>query len=287
MTMEWIYFWVGLLGLGLADLYLSRYPVFHPIVWIPVVAWVWGDLSTGLVVGGMLELIFGLAYFTDLRKLTFILFAGGLAVVINLDTHNINLILSMTIAIMIALVVESSLRSLVDWQKWLVLFGSSGALVFLIPFAGQLYGQIPAGFLNEVAVAGGILPWIFFAFAIWGLFQSDQSKEFTLALPAILIGSVISLKIYIWGPVIFLAIYYILFFTLKDREVRTTSWIDGALLILGIYVLLPNLALTTFGVFAGLLLLNILLVARKFAPIEIYLLIFIAGIILTKAELLS
>lgn len=286
ITMEQVYLWAGLLILGLADLYLYRYPVFHPLVLIPAVGWLWGDLSTGLVVGGMLEFVFGLAYFSGIRKLTLILYAGGLAVLLNQGTHNINLILSLTIALVISLGVESAVRSLKDWQKWLVILGLSGVFVFLMPLIEELYGRIPAGFLNQVAVAGGILPWIFFAYALWGLYQSSRSKEITLAIPAILIGSMLSLKIYFWGPLVFVAIYYIFLLGLKNREIRSVSWIDGALIILGIYVLLPNLAVITFWVFGGLLALNTLLVARKFSPIEIFLLNFIAGIILARAGLL-
>lgn len=286
MTMEQVYLWTGLLILGLADLYLYRYPVFHPLVLIPAVGWLWGDLSTGLVVGGTLEFVFGLAYFHGIRKLTLILYAGGLAVVLNQGTHNINLTLSLGIALLISLGIESAIRSLKDWQKWLVMLGISGAFVLLLPQIGELFGSTPAGFLNQVAVSGGILAWIFFAYAIWGVFQSSRSKEITLAIPAILVGSTLSLKLYFWGPVAFVLIYYILLFGLKNREIGSVSLIDGALIILGIYVLLPNLAVMTFWVFGGLLALNILLVARKFSPLEIFLINFIAGIILARAGLL-
>lgn len=283
-SMHQIYLWAGLLGLGLADLYLARYPMFHPIVLVSAVSWLWKDLSNGLIVGAMLELIFGLAQQTDNRRLNLVLYAGGLTVYINSQTHNINLILSLTLALLLCVGVQLVMERLRDWLKWIFLLVISGAVVFIMPLGKELFGFIPVQFLNHISVAGEVLPWIFFAFAAVGLIK--RSADVEIAIPAILVGSILNMKSFVWGPIVFVFIYYLLDAILKERSVPLLWWLDWGFLVLGAYFLLPNLLHNTIGVFFGVLVFNVLLVFREFAPLEIYLLIFVAGIILSKGGLL-
>ena len=281
-----IYLWVGLFVLGLADLYLARYPLFHPIVLCSAAGWIWGSLSNGLIVGALLELIFGLAQEMDRRKLSLVMYAGGLAIYINQQTFNINLLLSLTLALVLAIGVQLIIERLADWLKCVVLFGLSGAFVFAMPFGKNMFGLIPAQLLNQIAIAGEIIPWIFFAFAVAGLIWRKKGNSVLTAIPAILAGSILSMKSYYWGPIVFVFIYYLLDAILKDRNAKLLWWLDWGFLIIGAYFLLPNFAHATIGVFFGVLLFSVLLVLREFDPLEIYLLIFVAGIILSKGGLL-
>lgn len=281
-----IYLLIGFLSLGLIDLYLHRYPLFHPIVILPVVGWFWGDLDTGLIIGALLELIFGIAQLRETRRLNLVLYAGGLAIFLNQQTHNINLTLCLSMGLLIALVLQLMITSVRDWLKWLLLVAFSLVVVFLLPWSGEIFGLIPASVLQQISVAGSIVPWIFFAYAIWNLQQTNRQREVILLIPAIIIGALITLRLFFWGPVVFLGIYYLLDTVLKGKEVKVFYWLDWLLLIVGIYLFLPELSWTTFSIFAGILALNILLVARKFAPLEIYSIMLVSGIILHQGGLL-
>ncbi len=287
LTIYQIYLWIGFVVLGLIDLYLANFLIFHPIVMVSAVGWFWNELHTGLIVGGMLELIFGIAQFTKTRRLNLVLFAGGLVIYINQQTYNINLFLSLTLGLLIAFGLQLLMEPLQDWLKWFVLVMASGIIVFLLPFGRELFGLIPAQLLNQMAVAGGIVPWIFFAYAIWGLMRRNYKKEIVIGIPAILVGSILNMKSFMWGSLAFIVIFYLLYFVLerayaRNRELSALKWINLSLIFCGIYLLLPNLTQTTLWVFAGLLGLNLLLLVRNFAPLEIYLIVFLAGIILTQ-----
>ncbi len=287
ITTYQIYLLAGFVILGLVDLYLYRYPIFHPIVLLTGVGYFWSEFSHGLIVGGVLELIFGIAQIRETRRLNLILYAGGLAIYLNQQTHNINLSLCMAFGLLLALGLQLIMEPVRDWLRWLILVVFSIAAVFLLPLLGEILGYIPASLLNHIAVAGGILPWIFFAYAIWSLSSRTRHREVTLAIPAILIGSYLAIRLNFWGAVVFVGVYYILDVLLKHREVEAIRWLDWLLVIVGIYLMLPNLSWLIVGVFAGILILNIVLVVRKFAPLEIYLLILIIGIILSQGRLLS
>ncbi|MCK4257866.1 MAG: PTS sugar transporter subunit IIC [Halanaerobiales bacterium] len=282
MTLYQIYLWVGFVALGLIDLYLARFPIFHPIVLVSIVGWFWNDLQTGLVVGGMLELIFGIARMCKTHRLNLVLFAGGLTIYLNQQTYNINLVLSMTFALLVAIGLHLLIEPLQDWLKGLSIVVVSGMIVFLLPFTRELFGFIPAQLLNQIAVAGGVLPWIFFAYAIWGLIDRTSNRKIIIGIPAILVGSILNMRAFIWGPLVFVIIFYFLDYLFKARELPALRWINLGLILCGIYLMLPDLAQPTLLVFTGLLALNILLVVRKFNPLEIYLIVFVAGIILSQ-----
>lgn len=286
ITTHEIYLLIGFLSLGLIDLYLHRYPLFHPIVILSVVGWFWGALDTGLIIGALLELIFGIAQIRETRRLNLVLYAGGLAIFLNQQTHNINLTLCLSIGLLIALVLQLVITSVRDWLKWLLLVAFSLVVVFLLPWSREIFGLIPANVLQQISVAGSIVPWIFFAYAIWNLQQTNRQREVVLLIPAIIIGTLITLRLFFWGPVVFLGIYYLLDTVLKGKEVKVFYWLDWLLLIVGIYLFLPELSWTSFSIFAGILALNILLVARKFAPLEIYSIMLVSGIILHQGGLL-
>lgn len=287
LSTDQIYLWVGFIILGLADLYLYKYPLFHPIVFVPAAGWLWGDLSNGLIVGGTLELIFGLAQLKESRRLNLILYAGGLALFINQVTDNINLTLCITIALLLAFGLQMAVDKLKEWIRVAVLIVLSGAIIFVLPLGGEILGWIPAQLLNQMAIAGEILPWIFYAYALVGMVGKTRDKDLEVGIPAILVGSVLCFREYFIGPVVFVMIYYLLDSLLRDHHWRALWWLDWALLAVSIYFLLPNFLQPTLWVFIGVLVFNVLLVLRDFAPLEIYLLIFIAGIILSKGNLLT
>ncbi|AZR72254.1 hypothetical protein BBF96_01880 [Anoxybacter fermentans] len=279
-----IYLWVGLMVLGLIDLYLSRYPIFHPIIMVAAAGWFWSELNTGLIVGGFLELIFGIAQLKGNRRLNLVLYAGGLAIYLNQETYNINLILCLTLGLLLALGLQSLMEPLRNLLKWLVLGVFSGAIIILVHLGRDLLGLIPAQFLSQISIAGEVLPWIFFAYAIKGLIERIDNKETVQAIPAILIGSELNMEQYIWGPIAFIILFYLFDIVFRGREFKVLLWIDWVLIVIGIYI---NLQFFGFiWVFAGLLGLNLLFITRNFAPLEIYLLNFIAGIILSQGGLL-
>lgn len=301
-----IYLLIGFLIMGLIDLYLSSYPIFHPIVVLPILGWFWGEMSVGLIVGGILELVFGVAQIKNSRRLNLILYAGGLGIFFNDVSNNINLIFCLTLGLLIALGIGRVLITIRDEFKWVILLISSLAIIYLIPFASELPGLLPAKFLNQISIAGGILPWIFFAYSIWGLTSKGRDREIILIIPAVLVGSILNLKTSIFtssfrlvlgpelgsalrpilGPVVFLFLYYFFELVFKKRDVKILFWVDWILIGLSIYLLLPDFTWTTLGIFAALLGLNTLLVIRKFSPLEIYLLTFLIGIVLSQGRLL-
>lgn len=287
MQTEQIYLWVGLLVLGLADLYLYKYPMFHPIVMLTAAGWAWGDVTTGLIVGGIFELVFGLAQLTDARRLNLTLYAGGLALFLNQVTQNINIILSMTIGLILAFALQAGLEKVKEWHRWLILTGLSGILVFILPLGKEMFGWIPSQLLSQMSISGGILPWIFFAYAIAGIVGKNKDHAIEMAIPAVITGSVLNLQSFIWGPIVFVFLYYIMDALIKDRNWAYLPWLNWVLLIAGAYFLLPNLLIMTFWVFLGMLVFNYLCVTRGFAPLEIYLLNFIIGIILSRGGLLT
>lgn len=287
LSTDQIYLWVGFIVLGLADLYLYKYPLFHPIVFVPAAGWLWGDLSNGLIVGGSLELIFGLAQLKESRRLNLILYAGGLALYINQVTDNINLTLCMTMALLLAFGLQIALEKLKEWVRIVVLIAVSGLMLFVLPLGGGMLGWIPAQLLNQMAVAGEILPWIFYAYALVAMVGRTRDKDMEVGIPAVLVGSILCFREYFIGPLVFVFIYYLLDALMRDRHWRYLWWLDWALLAVSVYFLLPNFLQPTLWVFVGVLIFNVLLVLRNFAPLEIYLLIFIAGIILSKGNLLT
>ena len=286
MMTTYLYLFIGLLSLSLIDLYLSRYPLFHPIVILPVLGWFWGDVHTGLVIGALLELIFGIAQILETRRLNLVLYAGGLAIFLNQQTDNINLILCLSLSLVIALGLELLIKSVKDWFKWLILIVFTVVVIFGLPYSTEVFDLIPANLLQQIWVAGDILPWIFFAYGIWSLQRGNHRREVILIIPAIIVGAVITMRLFFWGPLVFLGIYYLLDTVFKGREIKAFYWLDWALLIIGIYLFLPEISWATLSIFLGVLILTILLIVRKFAPFEIYLIILGTGIILSQGGLL-
>lgn len=286
ITTYQIYLLIGFLFLGLIDLYLHRYPLFHPIVILPVVAWFWGELETGLILGALLELIFGIAQIRETRRLNLVLYAGGLAIFLNQQTYNIDLILCLSLGLVVALGLQLLIKPVRDWVRSLILIAFTVVVIYGVPFSKEIFGLIPANLFHQISVAGSILPWIFFAYAIWSLQQGNRQREAILIIPAIIVGAVITMRLFFWGPLVFLGIYYLLETVLKGQEVKAFYWLDWVLLIGGIYLFLPEISWTTLSIFLGVLLLNILLIVRKFAPLEIYLIMLVTGIMLNQGGLL-
>ena len=287
MTAYQIYLALGLLVLGLIDLYLN-YPFFHPIILLTIAGWLVGDLGVGLIVGGILELIFGIAQIKWSRRLNLILYAGGLAIYLNLKTHNINLIFCLTLGLIIAFIIQLIIEKVDRWLQGVVVAIFSALLILLIPYGSELLGYIPAQVLNKIAVAGGILPWIFYAYAIKELADSGKGSQVIYSIPAIMIGSELAVRGISWAPLVFIAIYYSSHYDFKSNYIFI-YWVHFPLVIGGMYIYLNlfSFSLPILFIFTGIVGLNMLFIARHFAPFEIYLLNFLAGIILSHGGLLT
>jgi PTS system mannose-specific IIC component len=276
--------------------------LLHPIIIAPLGGLLLGNLSTGVSVGLILELIWGSNLFDYNFGLQYVNLAAILAVILNLTSNNITLIINVTLALLISYSLQELISNLYHEfdHSWLIEVGYFLFILTLISFTPiwkELLGLIPAQFLDELATAGGLLP----ALGLGAIlaqavsFKDVQSKSKFIYFLVILITFFLSLYTFRWLPIIFLLIWGGFSLLIKKIFISKVSlrFIVGAIVIIITPFLveitgpLVNSQLKLVLWSEGFLsLCALLLLLFRITQFELYFLILILGVSLSKAGLL-
>ncbi|MBM7624199.1 hypothetical protein [Sporohalobacter salinus] len=279
----------------------SYYYLLHPVLVAPLGGALLGNLSTGIYIGLLLELIWGINLFDYDFGLQYIHLAAILATVLTLMTGNISLITNLTIVIIITYFLQEVVINLSSkTNQWLIeggLFLFIITLLNFIPILKELLGEIPAQFLNQLSVAGGLLPSlglgvILAQVIIPKYLNNEQKSSYLLTLLILLL---FSLRVTRLLPVLFIVIWGGLYLLLKKLEPSTyfLRLVIGGLVIIATPLLVEitgplvdsQLKLVLWSE-AFLSLSTISLLLFEITQFELYFICLILGVIVSRAGLL-
>ncbi|SEM84935.1 MULTISPECIES: hypothetical protein [unclassified Candidatus Frackibacter] len=275
--------------------------LLRPILIAPLGGWILGNLSTGINIGLLLELIWGSNLFNYDFGLQYVNLTAILTVILTLLTGNISFVVILTFTLIISYVLQELINSFnTERYSWLLEIGIFLFIFTILNFAPilkEFLGSIPAQFLDKLARAAGLLPslglGVILAQAIIsGEARGQVKNTYLLALLSTLF---FSLKFIYLTPLFFL-IAWGLFYVILNRvwvSKQFISFIVGGLVIIGT----PFLVMITGSLVdsqlklvlwseAFLSLSTLLLLFFNTTQFEIYFLILIIGVSLGKAGLI-
>lgn len=276
--------------------------MLHPILVASVGGLLLGNLSAGVSIGLIFELIWGSNLFDYEFGLQYVNLATILTVILTLVTGNISLLASLTLA----LIISYSLQELVavlyqkvdrSWLVEVVIFLFILTLMNFIPVWKSLLGLIPAQFLDQLAVAGGLLPGLGLAVILAQTiaFNPLQNGIKSTYFLAVLIATLFSLYIPQWVPVIFLVSWGVVYLLLSRSKITISllRFIIGGMVIIIIPLVVEmagplvdsqlKFVLWSEG-FVSLFALVLLLF--RVTQFELYFLVLILGVVLSRVSLL-
>ena len=214
---------------------------FHPLLLTPLVGayFGWVGFTTGLAVGGIVELLWGSNLVDYQSGLKYGLLVSLLTVVLVLLTNNINLAVNLSLVIILVFSFQVSSELLTD--KWYFM-----GLVFLFnlfvlggaPLIRLLLGWLPAQFLNNIEVASGLVPAVGLAlFVIQGIdpdFKRNNVWYYAYSLAA-LVTAVFTFNNRYLGLVFFPLIWYTTYyFWSQVREVDFREYLRKSIVVLAV-----------------------------------------------------
>lgn len=201
--------------------------LLHPILVAPLGGALLGNLSTGIYIGLLLEVIWGSNLFDYDFGLQYVNLAAILTTVLTLMTGNISLIVNLTIAVIITYLLQEVIITLDSkTNQWVIeigLFCFTFTLLNFTPVLKGLLGEIPAQFLDQLAVASGLLPGLGLAVILAQVIIQKQLRD-NLKL-TYLLTLVVLLLFSLWFtellPLLFIIIWGGSSFLVKKLEVST------------------------------------------------------------------
>ncbi|MGM0471297.1 MAG: hypothetical protein ACQEQI_03310 [Bacillota bacterium] len=272
----------------------------HPIIVAPLGGALLGNLSTGIYIGLLLELIWGINLVESQFGLQFINLTALLATSLTLLTANISLLFNLTLALLISYLLQVIMETITaEIPQWLV---EGGLLLFLLtclsftPILQKLLGAIPAQFLDQLARVAGLLPIIgggvILAQVVVNQELSSRKAAYLFALVVTTITSLYNINLV---PVVFLLTWGISWQGLTYFKLATVKQrlLLGGLIILtipGVVELSSPLLATQLQLVlwseALLSLVTLLLLRFSITQFELYFLFLIIGTSLGRAGLL-
>ncbi|ADL11862.1 PTS sorbose transporter subunit IIC [Acetohalobium arabaticum] len=187
--------------------------LLHPILVAPLGGALLGNLSTGIYIGLLLEVIWGSNLFDYDFGLQYVNLAAILTTVLTLVTGNISLILNLTIAVIITYLLQEAIIMLDSkTNQWIIeigLFFFIFTLLNFTPVLKGLLGEIPAQFLDQLAVASGLLPGLGLAVILAQIIVSeDLGSNLKLSYLLVLVILLLLSQWFNWLlPVLFIVIW--------------------------------------------------------------------------------
>ncbi|SJZ41895.1 hypothetical protein [Selenihalanaerobacter shriftii] len=275
--------------------------LLHPIIVAPLGGLLLGNLSAGVNIGLLLELIWGSNLFNNSFGLKYVNTVAILATVLTLITNNISLFINLTLALIISYLLQEIINNLKsDVNQWLI---EVGIFIFIltlmnfVPILRNLLGIIPAQFLDKLARAGGLLPSLGLGAILAQIIipHETRGKDKLTYFLALLITLLLSQYITTWVPIVFLVIW-ISSYLLSNKRVyeRYTLRLIISTLIIAIVPFITEVTGPLVNTQLKLVLWSemflsfstLLLSIFSITQFELYFLILIIGVMLGKAGLI-
>lgn len=214
---------------------------FHPLLLTPLVGayFGWVGFTTGLAVGGIVELIWGSNLVDYQSGLKYGLLVSLLTVVLVLLTNNINLAVNLSLVIILVFSFQVSCNFLADKQYFMGLVFLFNLLVLSgAPLIKLLLGWLPAQFLNNIEVASGLVPAVGLAlFVIQGIdpdFKRNNVWYYAYSLAA-LVTTVFTFNNRYLGLVFFPLIWYTVYYLWGQiRQVAFREYLRKSIVVLAV-----------------------------------------------------
>jgi PTS system mannose-specific IIC component len=198
---------------------------FHPILLGPAMGLLLspyalnlsdGALSTGITIGVLTELLWG----SNLVDFTAGLESGLLACLLTIPlvalTGTMNLIFPLSLVVLLVYSFQESLGYFSS-QKWYIYIVALFNLMVLLsaPLLQNILGWVPAGILDNLALAGGLLPAVALGFifvqGVFPIFKRDNIWYYSYLLATLLI-SVLMINGEAWASIFFPLCWYSIYY---------------------------------------------------------------------------
>ncbi|GAB6100145.1 hypothetical protein JCM16358_20240 [Halanaerocella petrolearia] len=225
-----------------------RWQVFlHPILLTPLVGlfFGWGGFTTGLIVGALVELLWGSNLVDYESGLKYPLLVSLLTIVLMHLTQNISLYFNLGLVVILTYSFQESLDFLQD-KKYFIglvfLFNlivlSSASLIKL------MLGWIPAQFIDSLQISGGLLPTVglalFLVQSFKPIFKRDNIWYYGYSI-ATLVTAIFVFNRYYYGLLFFPTIWYTVYYLWHQiRELKFKKYLKYSIAILAL-ILAPKI----------------------------------------------
>ncbi|GAB6138032.1 hypothetical protein [Halanaerobaculum tunisiense] len=269
--------------------------LLHPILLTPLLGsyFGWGGFTTGIILGALVELLWGSNLVDYLGGLKYGLLVSLLTVVLMYLTQNISLYFNLSLVLILVFSLQQSLGFLEE-EKYFV------GLVFLFnlvvlssaPLIKLILGWIPAQFIDSLQISGGLFPLAGLAiFVVQGLdptLRRDNVWYYAYGL-ATLVTIVFVFNKYYFGLIFFPLVWYTVYYLWHSiRKVEFKDYLKWAVAILA-FILAPEIVEISSPLVTGsvgyILLVDILLTAivglqfMELTALESYFIILLLGVI--------
>ena len=245
------------LAIVITLLFYLRYKVdfklkifFHPVLLTPALGWFLspavlnlsqGTFSAGVVIGILVELLWGSNLVDYTAGLQYGLLTSLLAVSLVAFTSNINLLFPLSLVVLLLYSWQETVGHFSDKKWYIYLLGGFNFLVLVgSPLVGGVLGWLPADILDNITVAEGLLPAISLGFifvqGIFPVFKRDNIWYYAYLL-ATLMTTVLMLNGEVWAVVFFPLVWYSIYYLWNQtKEIKFKKYFRYSLAVLVIVI---------------------------------------------------
>jgi PTS system mannose-specific IIC component len=213
----------------------------HPILLSPLVGacFGWSGFTTGVMIGAIVELLWGSNLVDYQAGLKYGVLASLLTVVLIDLTGNISVFFNLSLVLILVFSFQVAVSSLTDKKYF-------PGLVFLFnlivlsgaPLIKLILGQLPAQFLNNIEVAGGLSPAVGLALllleAVKPTFKRNNVWYYSYCLAAIVTSAFVLNNRYL-GLMFFPLIWYTgYYFWAQVRDLTVKDYLQRAVILLAV-----------------------------------------------------
>ena len=220
---------------------------FHPLLLTPILGWLLspavlnlskGTFSAGIIIGVLVELLWGSNLVDYTAGLQYGLLAGLLTLSLVALTANINLLFPLSLVVLLLYSWQETAAAYFSNKKWYIyLVGLFNFLILLgAPLVSQVLGWLPADILDNITVSEGLLPAVALGFifvqGIFPIFKRDNIWYYSYLL-ATLMTSVLVLNAKPWAIMFFPLVWYSIYYLWNQtKEVRLKKYFRYSLAVL-------------------------------------------------------